>query len=174
MSKTSIARAVKPNGECARDDYKHYLYNTWKGMLGRCNKENDPSYKNYGGRGIRVCESWHYFKEFAADVGDRPLGTTLDRIDVNGNYEPGNIRWSTASEQAYNRRKDLKRILRHPRTRRRDSKTGVVGVSLATRIDRPWRSRITHKGRDKTRFFDTFEEAVEFRKSMEKSIFSDL
>lgn len=80
-------------------------YHTWSGMLYRCENPVDPNYKNYGGRGITVCERWHNFIDFFADVGRRPSARhSLDRIDVNGNYEPGNVRWATSREQHRNRR----------------------------------------------------------------------
>lgn len=73
-------------------------------MRARCNAEKRPDFKYYGGRGIRVCERWDDFAAFTADVGERPRGLTLDRRDVNGNYEPGNCRWATWKEQRRNRR----------------------------------------------------------------------
>jgi len=79
-------------------------YEVWRGMLQRCNRPNSINYHLYGGRGIAVCERWHKFENFYADVGPRPPGLTLDRINNNGNYEPGNTKWSTRKEQAANRR----------------------------------------------------------------------
>lgn len=82
-------------------------YSSWRSMLGRCYRTTDPGYKNYGGRGISVCEKWHKFENFHADMGDRPEGMTLDRFpDQNGNYEPGNCRWATDIQQHRNIRRN--------------------------------------------------------------------
>ena len=77
----------------------------WRNMMRRCYRTDHPKYKHYGGRGITVCERWHDFHAWFDDVGEPP-GPNLswDRIDNNGNYEPGNMRWVTMSVQLGNRR----------------------------------------------------------------------
>jgi hypothetical protein len=80
-------------------------HNSWRAMLERCRLPSHPQYHNYGGRGITVCERWREFANFLADMGERPDDLTLDRINVNGNYEPGNCRWADRATQGRNRRK---------------------------------------------------------------------
>lgn len=77
-------------------------YISWQHMKTRCNKTNHVNYQHYGGRGIKVCKRWNKFENFLKDMGKRPKHRTLDRINNDGNYEPGNCRWATSSQQASN------------------------------------------------------------------------
>lgn len=79
-------------------------YNSWRKMRGRILDPKDKRYIHYGGRGIKIHPSWDKFENFLKDMGERPEGMTLDRIDVNGDYGPGNCKWSDIVEQNRNRR----------------------------------------------------------------------
>lgn len=79
-------------------------YRSWWGMRDRCLRESARDYRWYGARGITVCDRWASFEAFHADMGERPEGRTLDRIDNSGNYEPANCRWATKAQQARNSR----------------------------------------------------------------------
>lgn len=81
-------------------------YSIWKGMKRRCGQTGNRPHKNYAGRGITVCERWLDFENFFADVGEAPVGKSLDRIDVNKGYEPENCRWATQTEQMNNMRRN--------------------------------------------------------------------
>lgn len=115
-------------------------YQIWANMKYRCSCEKDKAFKNYGGRGIRVCERWMNYENFHADMGDRPTTKhSLDRIDVNGNYEPRNCRWATSREQCRNKRNNvlneslaagLRCLLAAGMERRRLSE--VYGISRST------------------------------------------
>lgn len=82
-------------------------YRTWCHIKDRCNNPNDKRYADYGGRGITVCERWRTFENFIEDMGERPEGTSIDRINPDGNYEPGNCRWAGKIEQARNKRNNV-------------------------------------------------------------------
>jgi len=79
-------------------------HRTWANMKSRCNDSNHPRYKDWGGRGIKVCKRWNDFENFLKDMGKRPNGLTLGRISNDGNYEPKNCKWVTPKEQCANRR----------------------------------------------------------------------
>lgn len=90
-----------------------YIFGAWRSMIDRCTKESHPAYHKYGGRGIAVCDRWlNSSVAFIEDMGERPTSDySLDRIDNNGNYEPGNCRWATRTQQARNVRRN--RYLEH-------------------------------------------------------------
>lgn len=79
-------------------------YISWNAMLTRCTNQNAKTYATYGGAGVTVCERWRTFTNFYEDMKERPVGTSLDRINPFGNYEPGNCRWADRSTQAKNTR----------------------------------------------------------------------
>jgi hypothetical protein len=85
---------------------KSPTYYSWVSMKTRCTNKNELCYDRYGGRGITICERWMFnFPNFLQDMGERPAKNySIDRINTDGNYEPGNCRWATRSQQAYNRR----------------------------------------------------------------------
>lgn len=82
----------------------HPVYHVWRAMKQRCYNPNDKGWKNYGGRGIKVCERWQTYGSFRDDMGERPAGASVERRDVNGDYCPENCYWSDRTTQSVNRR----------------------------------------------------------------------
>lgn len=127
-------------------DSKPKVYRTWLGMKNRCNNPNAVAYRYYGAKGVKVCERWQKFDNFYADMGDRPSPNhSLDRIDPTGDYEPGNVRWATRSQQSRNYRPNLK------------SKSGMPGVTWSKKMNK-WTVSLT------LGVFDDVNKAVEVRK----------
>lgn len=122
-------------------NYKHVLYGTWAMMIVRCTVPGAIGFKNYGARGISVCERWlNSFDDFISDVGERPAGYTLDRINPNGNYEPGNCKWASKSEQQRNTRRARFTTIDGVRyhVSELSEKYGIPTRTLAYRISKNW------------------------------------
>ena len=143
-------------------------YLTLQRIKGRCLNVKNPDYLEYGGRGIKVCDRWSFnpksgYFNFLSDMGLRPTPEhSLDRIDVNGNYEPSNCRWATPQTQAYNQRPY------------KSSKSGKVGVTWNNKASR-WESRISKGGVEKyLGFFIDFEDAVKAREDAELEFYGFL
>ena len=137
----------------------------YRGMLSRCYNPTNIWYKEYGGRGISVCDRWlgpEGFRNFTEDMGECPEGLSLDRIDVNGNYEPNNCRWASASIQGFNCRQH------------RTNTSGRTGVYWHKK-DLRWYSIIIHQNvKIHLGSFRSFEDAVKAREDAEIKYFGFL
>lgn len=119
-------------------------YKSWDSMKRRCYVEHSENYKSYGGRGIKVCEKWQKFSGFLEDMGVRPDGMTLDRIDVNGNYEASNCRWATSKQQADNKTNTRYFVYKNETYRLTDF-AKICNINLSTLSSRYCRKSLTDK-----------------------------
>ena len=128
-------------------------YHTWIGMKTRCSNKNHIAYKNYGGRGIKVCDRWkNDFTAFLQDMGERPEGLTLDRENNDGNYEPGNCKWANSKQQGRNTRRAkltplkvqvIKKLLKKPNLLKIEiAELFGVSKSMISRISKGNRWRV--------------------------------
>lgn len=125
----AVAELNKTHGMC-----RTRIYEVWCQMKGRCTNPNTSHYECYGGRGITICDRWiNSFENFYADMGDIPDGMSIDRIEVNGNYEPSNCRWASKPAQAQNTRA-TKLSMEKAREIRRARAAGETFSSLAKRF----------------------------------------
>lgn len=117
------------------------IYKIWSSMIQRCTNERNAKYPQYGGRGITVCDRWRDFDLFYSDVGDKPFpGATIDRIENDAGYGPGNFRWASRKEQQRNRRSNH-RLTFNGATKclaEWEEETGVKSNTILTRIRRNW------------------------------------
>jgi hypothetical protein len=146
VDQVSLLRAHSKSCGCTRNTPTHGMcgapeYRIWAAMRSRCNDPKTATFHNYGGRGIVVCERWKSFEAFYADMGPRPSSKhTLDRINNDGNYEPGNCRWATRQEQANNMRTCV-RLSHDGKTHTLAEwarETGMSQGALLSRLKRGW------------------------------------
>lgn len=108
---------------------------SWRAMFDRCRCPTNKIYHNYGGRGIKICERWEVYENFLADMGRKPKGYTIERIDNDGDYEPSNCRWASKDEQARNKR-NVHKITVNGQTKTAPEWSEVSGIKATTITDR--------------------------------------
>lgn len=145
--------------EAKKRDYRSFTktYKTWNSMKSRCLHVSNPEYFRYGGAGITICDRWlESFDNFLEDMGERPEGLTIDRVDPQGNYEPNNCRWATANEQSYNQGLSKRNT------------SGVAGVYWEEKCKK-WRVRIQKDNKLLANdYFEDYDTAVEHRLKLEE------
>lgn len=155
------ARARETNRKYAKETNSHHpLYKTWRGMINRCYNPKDPNYHNYGHRGVKIYSGWlddfSAFTKWALDNGwSTSCGLSIDRINVNGDYEPSNCRWADYFTQNANRRINS------------NNKSGVTGVSYERKSGK-WKAQMVRRGvKVLDEHFTKIEDAIEARKKCE-------
>ena len=133
---------------CAKKKHgysKSPSYVSWNAMIQRCTNLNNPSHKNYRGRGVKVHNRWRKFENFLEDMGERPSGTSIDRINNNGDYEPGNCRWSTQREQTSNTRRSRRLTFKGETmtVTQWAEKLNIHSQTLFSRLRRGWSTKET-------------------------------
>ena len=135
-----VQRSVLGDASRTHGARKTRAYSIWHNMKTRCDNPNSRYFKDYGGRGIKICDRWRDFSAFLEDLGQPPDGMTLDRIDNDRGYEPGNVRWASKKDQANNRRSS--RVIEHGGERltlqQWANRTGIKRATIAQRLDRGW------------------------------------
>ena len=153
----NLYKGLSKSCGCYKKELTHGMSRTpenqaWRDMLDRCRNPKNKWFPRYGERGIKVCKRWHKFENFYKDMGKRPKGLTLERIDNDGNYEPGNCEYATRSKQQRNR------------GLQKNNKTGISGIS----VDKKDKAYTVYLGTIYIGRFKTLKEATIARKNAEK------
>ena len=150
-------KSIAAGLDCAERSAEH---RAWSSMRQRCLNPQHPQFRDWGGRGITICERWDQYVAFLSDMGRRPSPKhSLDRIDVNGNYEPSNCRWTTKDVQQHNRRAK--------------SNTGHLGVSWQAR-DQSYSWACTRRGQQRKGTCKSLEEAIAARNAAKQELYGEV
>lgn len=168
-----MRRGRPPDGLGDRQTLRSY--GSWNQMIQRCQNPNNPRYKDYGGRGILVCERWQKFANFLADMGERPPTLQLERLDNNGNYERSNCVWADRKAQMSNRR-NTRTTPRNRMTRKEAAALGVLAAAAMRREEtrRKLTPEVKAHWRDKGRKRLTVAEIEELSGLSGKTLYSEL